>query len=278
MLTGELRSKIDSIWNDFWSGGLANPLQVIEQITFLIFIKRLDEMQEVDERKATMLNRPLERRIFPAGVDEKGEPWENLRWSRFKNFAGPEMFRTVDERVFPFLRGLNGNGGEYAKHMRDARFQIPSPQLLTKVVEKLDKIDMGDRDTKGDVYEYMLAKIASAGQNGQLRTPRHIIALMVELMQPKPEDVICDPAAGTCGFLVQAGEYSRHMREVKRLSFWCPPIDLQRAFAARVAEIDDIKDSHRAHLEKLDALFAALQHRAFRGDLTENVQPAHALA
>ncbi|WP_294542027.1 class I SAM-dependent DNA methyltransferase [uncultured Rhodoblastus sp.] len=209
MLTGELRSKIDSIWNDFWSGGLANPLQVIEQITFLIFIKRLDEMQEVAERKATMLNRPLERRIFPEGADEKGEPWENLRWSRFKNFAGPEMFRTVDERVFPFLRGLNGDGGEYAKHMRDARFQIPSPQLLTKVVEKLDHVDMGDRDTKGDVYEYMLAKIASAGQNGQFRTPRHIIALMVELMQPRPEDVICDPAAGTCGFLVAAGEYLR---------------------------------------------------------------------
>lgn len=209
MLTGELRNKIDAIWNDFWSGGLANPLQVIEQITFLIFIKRLDEMQEVDERKANMLGRPLERRIFPEGVDAKGEPNENMRWSRFKNFAAPEMFCTIDERVFPFLRALNGAGGEYAKHMRDARFQIPSPQLLAKVVDKLDKIDMGDRDTKGDVYEYMLAKIASAGQNGQFRTPRHIIALMVELMQPKPEDVICDPAAGTCGFLVAAGEYLR---------------------------------------------------------------------
>ncbi|HKN30238.1 MAG TPA: class I SAM-dependent DNA methyltransferase [Roseiarcus sp.] len=209
MLTGDLRNKIDAIWNDFWSGGLSNPLQVIEQITYLIFIKRLDEMQEVEERKANMLGRPLERRIFPEGVDEKGEPYENLRWSRFKNFAAPEMFRTLDERVFPFLRALNGQGGAYAQHMRDARFQIPSPQLLAKVVDKLDKIDMGDRDTKGDVYEYMLAKIATAGQNGQFRTPRHIIALMVELTQPKPEDVICDPAAGTCGFLVAAGEYLR---------------------------------------------------------------------
>lgn len=209
MLTGELRNKIDAIWNDFWSGGLSNPLQVIEQITYLIFIKRLDEMQEVEERKANMLGRPLERRIFPEGADKSGHPYEELRWSRFKHFAGPKMFEILETRVFPFLRGLNGNGGAYAKHMRDARFQIPSPQLLTKVVEKLDKIDMGDRDTKGDLYEYMLAKIATAGQNGQFRTPRHIIALMVELTQPKPEDIICDPAAGTCGFLVAAGEYLR---------------------------------------------------------------------
>jgi type I restriction enzyme M protein len=209
MLTGELRGKIDGVWNDFWSGGLANPLQVIEQITFLIFIKRLDEMQELEERRATTLRRKLERRIFPEGADDRGEPYENLRWSRFKHFAGPEMFRIVDEHVFPFIRSLNGDGGAYARHMRDARFQIPSAQLLAKVVDKIDKIDMGDRDTKGDVYEYMLAKIASAGQNGQFRTPRHIIALMVELAQPRPEDTICDPAAGTCGFLVASGEYLR---------------------------------------------------------------------
>ena len=183
MLTGELRNQIDGIWNDFWSGGLANPLQVIEQITYLIFIKRLDEMQEVEERKATTLGTPLERRIFPDGKDERGEPYENLRWSKFKHFEPREMFRIVDEHVFPFLRALNGNGSAYARHMRDARFQMPSPALLDKVVDKLDKLDMGDRDTKGDVYEYMLAKIASAGQNGQFRTPRHIIATMVELVQ-----------------------------------------------------------------------------------------------
>ena len=215
MLTGELRGKIDAIWNDFWSGGLANPLQVIEQITYLIFIKRLDEMQEVEERKANTLKRQLERRIFPEGKDARGEPYEKMRWSRFKNFAGPEMFRIVDEHVFPFIRALSGDGGAYAGHMRDARFQIPSAQLLAKVVDKIDKLDMGDRDTKGDVYEYMLAKIASAGQNGQFRTPRHIIALMVELTQPRPEDTICDPAAGTCGFLVEAGEYlRRHHRKL----------------------------------------------------------------
>jgi len=209
MLTGELRNQIDGIWNDFWSGGLANPLQVIEQITYLIFIKRLDEMQELEERKATTLGSPIERRIFPEGADERGEPYANLRWSRFKHFAGPEMFRIVDEHVFPFIRALNGEGTSYARHMRDARFQIPGPALLAKVVDKLDKLDMGDRDTKGDVYEYMLAKIATAGQNGQFRTPRHIIATMVELVEPKPDDVICDPAVGTCGFLVACGEYLR---------------------------------------------------------------------
>jgi hypothetical protein len=209
MLTGELRNQIDSIWNDFWSGGLANPLQVIEQITYLIFIKRLDEMQELEERKANTLGKPIERIIFPQGKDESGEPYANLRWSHFKHFAGPEMFRIVDEHVFPFIRELKDAGTSYARHMRDARFQIPGPALLAKVVDKLDKLDMGDRDTKGDVYEYMLAKIATAGQNGQFRTPRHIIATMVELVEPKPEDVICDPACGTCGFLVAAGEYLR---------------------------------------------------------------------
>jgi type I restriction enzyme M protein len=209
MLTGELRNQIDGIWNDFWSGGLANPLQVIEQITYLIFIKRLDDMQQVEELKSTTLGEPLERRIFPKGKDDRGVPYENMRWSKFKNFEPREMFRIVDEHIFPFIRALNGAGSAYAQHMRDARFQIPSPALLAKVVDKLDKLDMRSRDTKGDLYEYMLAKIATAGRNGQFRTPRHIIAMMVELVAPKPEDVICDPAVGTCGFLVAAAEYLR---------------------------------------------------------------------
>lgn len=209
MLTGELRNQIDGIWNDFWSGGLPNPLQVIEQITYLIFIKRLDDMQQVEELKSMTLGEPLERRIFPKGKDDRGVPYENMRWSKFKNFEPREMFRIVDEHIFPFIRALNGAGSAYAQHMRDARFQIPSPALLAKVVDKLDKLDMRSRDTKGDLYEYMLAKIATAGQNGQFRTPRHIIATMVELVAPKPEDVLCDPACGTCGFPVAVGEYLR---------------------------------------------------------------------
>jgi type I restriction enzyme M protein len=188
---------------------LSGRSQVIEQITYLIFIKRLDEMQQVAELRATTLGEPLERRIFPEGNDERGEPFENLRWSRFKNFEPRRMFEIVDEHMFPFLRGLNGAGSAYAQHMRDARFAIPTPALLAKAVDKLDKLDMGARDTKGDVYEYMLSKIATAGQNGQFRTPRHIIAMMTELVAPTPEDVMCDPACGTCGFPIAVSEYLR---------------------------------------------------------------------
>jgi type I restriction enzyme M protein len=210
MLTGEIRSQIDSIWNDFWSGGVSNPLSVIEQITYLLFIKRLDELQTVEERKAAQLKIPMERRLFPDGKDERGRPYEDLRWARFKSFEAREMFKVVDEHVFPFLRTLGGEGSAFSEHMKDARLGIPTPALLAKAVEKLDAVRMDDRDTKGDVYEYMLGKIANTGQNGQFRTPRHIIALMVALTEPTPTDIICDPAAGTCGFLVAAGEYLRH--------------------------------------------------------------------
>ncbi|MCB1958853.1 MAG: SAM-dependent DNA methyltransferase, partial [Rhodocyclaceae bacterium] len=133
----------------------------------------------------------------------------NFRWSRFKNLEARQMFETVSDHVFPWLRAMGGEGSTYATHMKDARFTIPTPQLLAKVVDLLDKVPMEDRDTKGDLYEYMLGKIASAGQNGQFRTPRHIIQLMVELIAPKPDDIICDPACGTAGFLVAAGEYIR---------------------------------------------------------------------
>lgn len=226
MLVGEIRNQIDGIWNDFWSGGVSNPLSVMEQLTYLLFIKRLDELQKAEEHKATTLNKPIERCIFPEGRDGRGGPelqklggelYENLRWSRFKDSEPREMFRIVDEHVFPFIREKVATEGAVAQHMKEARFAIPTPALLAKVVDKLDHVAMADRDTKGDVYEYMLGKIASAGQNGQFRTPRHIINLMVALMEPKPSDVICDPAAGTCGFLVGAGEHLReHHPEIFR--------------------------------------------------------------
>jgi type I restriction enzyme M protein len=209
MLTGDIRKQIDSIWNDFWAGGVANPLSVMEQMTYLLFIKRLDELHTLEERKSQTLKIPMERCIFPEGKDEKGRPYGDLRWSRFKNFEPREMMEVVDEHVFPFLRTLGAEGSSYGHHMRDARLGFSNPALLAKVVEKLDRIPMEDRDTKGDAYEYMLSRIASAGQNGQFRTPRHIIKLMVELTEPQPTDVICDPASGTCGFLVAAGEYLR---------------------------------------------------------------------
>ena len=217
MLTGEIRSQIDQIWNAFWSGGISNPLEVIEQITYLLFLKRLDDLQSLEEDKANRLKKPVERRIFPEGDDPRGRPYESLRWSRFKHFESKEMYVVVADHVFPFLRTLGGDDSTYAHHMKDARFTIPTSQLLVKVVDMLDKVPMEDRDTKGDLYEYMLGKIASAGQNGQFRTPRHIIRLMVEMMAPGPRDVICDPACGTAGFLVAAGEYVReHHAEMLR--------------------------------------------------------------
>jgi type I restriction enzyme M protein len=209
MLTGPIRTQVDQMWNAFWSGGVSNPLAVIEQVTYLLFIKRLDDLHTLEENKARTLNRPMDRRIFPEGTDPKGKPYEDLRWSRFKNFDARVMMEIVDEHVFPFLRTLGEQGSSYGTHMKDARLGFSNAGLLSKVVDLLDKIPMDDRDTKGDLYEYMLGKIASAGTNGQFRTPRHIINLMVNLMAPSPEDVICDPAAGTCGFLVAAGEYLR---------------------------------------------------------------------
>jgi len=214
MITGEIRSQVDRIWDSFWSGGISNPMDVIGQITYLLFIRRLDDLHTLEENRANRLNIPMERRIFPQGNDTKGRPYEDFRWSRFKHFAPADMFTVVGEHIFPFLReGLArqlGNGDStYAHHMKDARFTIPTPALLAKVVDMLDEVPMDDRDTKGDIYEYMLAKIATAGQNGQFRTPRHIIRLMVELTAPQPNDIICDPACGTAGFLVVAGDYLR---------------------------------------------------------------------
>ncbi len=217
MLTGTIRSQIDALWNAFWTGGISNPLEVIEQITYLLFLKRLDDLHTLEENKSTRLKKPMERRVFPEGKDAKKRKYDDLRWSRFKHFAPKEMFEVINDHVFPFLRTLGGDGSTYAHHMKDARFTIPTPALLAKVVDMIDQVPMEDRDTKGDLYEYMLGKIASAGANGQFRTPRHIIQLMVEMTAPQPKDAICDPACGTGGFLVAAGEYLRdHHPEILR--------------------------------------------------------------
>jgi type I restriction enzyme M protein len=209
VITGAIKSQIDQIWNAFWSGGISNPLEVIEQITYLLFLRRLDDLHTLEEHRSARLKQPMARRVFPEGHDPRGRPYADMRWSRFKHFAPAEMHTVVGEHVFPFLRTLGGDDSTYAHHMKDARFTIPTPALLAKVVDLLDNVPMEDRDTKGDLYEYMLGKIASAGQNGQFRTPRHIIRLMVEMTAPQPTDVICDPACGTAGFLVLAGEHVR---------------------------------------------------------------------
>lgn len=208
MITGELKSKIDKIWDDFWTGGISNPLLVIEQFTYLIFIKQLDDRQIRMEKEANLLGIAMEKPIY----SEKQSP---LRWSNFKNKDPEVMFdlftkpqRDLDDiTAFDFIKTIGAKGGEFARFMKGAIFMIQSPKLLDKVVQQIDALPLDNRDTKGDLYEYMLSKIAEAGTNGQFRTPRHIIDMMVQMADVKPDDIICDPACGTAGFLVAAGEY-----------------------------------------------------------------------
>lgn len=204
MLTGELRNQVDQVWNVFWTGGISNPLEVIEQLTYLLFIKRLDEMHTLRENKANRLKQPIENPIFSPNQ-------QTYRWSHFKNLEPRQMYNLIVDEVFPFMKGMGGEASAFAKHMRDARFTLPPEKagLLARAVDMLDHIQMEDRDTKGDLYEYMLSKLATAGQNGQFRTPRHIIKLMVAMAAPRPQDVLCDPTCGTAGFLVASDEFLR---------------------------------------------------------------------
>lgn len=203
MLNQSLKTQIDKIWTTFWSGGISNPLTVIEQITYLLFIRRLDELQIREEKKATLLGIPIANPIYQPDDQQ-------LRWSVFKDMDAEtmfEQFRKIDG-VFDFMKNKGASkDSAFNKYMKGATFMIPTPRLLQLVVDMLSAVDMNDRDTKGDVYEYLLSKIASAGTNGQFRTPRHIIRMMVEMTNPTPEDIICDPSAGTSGFLVKAAEY-----------------------------------------------------------------------
>lgn len=204
MLTGELRSNVDKIWETFWTGGITNPLEVIEQFTYLLFIKGLDEVETIKESEAEILGIDFDR-IFP-------EDKQYLRWSKFSNEGDAEkMYEIVQTEVFPFIKNLHGNKeSAYSKYMGDAIFKIPTPLMLSKIVDGVNNIKFDkEKDTKGDLYEYLLSKVATAGTNGQFRTPRHIIDMIVNLMKPTPEDVIVDPAAGSAGFLVSSQEYLR---------------------------------------------------------------------
>ncbi len=210
-ITGEIRNQVDQVWLTFYSGGIANSLEVIEQITYLLFIKRLDEIHTLRERKANRFNTPIEDPIYTPAQ-------EHLRWSRFKNLAPKAMYDTIVDEVFPFIKSLGNEESAFAKHMKDARFTLPPEKagLVAKVVDMIDKIPMEDRDTKGDLYEYMLSKLSEAGYSGAFRTPRHIVKMMVNLVQPVPGDTICDPACGTAGFLVSAAEYlQEHFSEIR---------------------------------------------------------------
>lgn len=204
MITGELRSKVDKIWETFWTGGLTNPLEVIEQFTYLLFIKGLDDVETKNEAEAVLLGFEPER-IFSDNEQE-------LRWSKFSNEGNAQkMYDIVQNKVFPFIKNLHGNKeSAYAKYMGDAIFKIPTPLMLSKIVDGINGIEFKkENDTKGDLYEYLLSKLSSAGTNGQFRTPRHIIDMIVKLMKPTPEDIIVDPAAGSAGFLVSSQQYLR---------------------------------------------------------------------
>lgn len=207
MITGELRNKIDRIWETFWTGGITNPLDVIEQFTYLLFIKQLDDVETTKENEANFLGVPFES-LFPGDCQQ-------YRWSKFKNLgSAEEMYDIVLNGVFPFIKNLHQDGDSaYSRYMGDAIFKIPTASMLTKIVDGIDGLELGDADSKGDLYEYLLSKVATAGTNGQFRTPRHIIKMMVDLVQPQPEDTIIDPAMGSAGFLIESQAYLREHHE-----------------------------------------------------------------
>ena len=233
MITGAIKNKVDKIWTDIWAGGITNPLTVIEQLTYLMFIRSLDEKELETEEYENMTGGELDK-IFPQTPSGQA-----MRWSKFKDRDPREIFDLISLRVFTAIKNFmngklpdfsatgemievddNENGSEedtaFSRYMSDAMFLIPTPQVLQKIITGLEDLyenDISDMDMQGDLYEYMLGKLSTAGQNGQFRTPRHIIKMMVELVQPTPDDIICDPACGTSGFLVAAAEYIREHYE-----------------------------------------------------------------
>lgn len=216
MLTGEIRNKVDKIWTDIWAGGITNPITVIEQLTYLMFIRSLDEKELENESFEAISGQPMPK-IFPQ--DEEGQL---MRWSKFKTMDARIIYDIVGTKVFPFIKTLNGeDSSAFSRYMQDAMFLIPTPQVLQKIITGLDELyeyDIKDLDMQGDLYEYMLGKLSTSGQNGQFRTPKHIRDMMVRLLAPTPNDKICDPACGTAGFLVSSAEYIREKYEAEMTS------------------------------------------------------------
>lgn len=213
MITGEIKNRIDGIWDAFWTGGITNSITILEQMTYLFFMKMLDDAQLKKEATAAVFGVEVADPVFGKDMwhnpeTDKDIPYETLRWNVFKNYEPTKMFNTVRNDVFPFIKNLNNSSSSsYSKFMKDAVFMLQNPRTLLKVVDGIDGLDMCDRDAMGDVYEYVLGKMAASGTNGQFRTPRHIIRMMVELMKPTLKDVICDPAMGSAGFIVESAKY-----------------------------------------------------------------------
>lgn len=220
MITGELKNRIDSLWEIFWTGGLTNPLDVIEQMTYLMFIHDLDDADNTHAKESAMLGLPYES-VFAKEVKlgDRTIDGTQLKWSAFHDFPADRMYPVMQEMVFPFIKNLHADkDSAYSKYMGDAIFKIPTPLMLSKVVDAMDDLyeqmsRLQDTDARGDVYEYLLSKLSTAGVNGQFRTPRHIIRMMVEMMQPTADDTICDPSCGTAGFLVASEEWLRENRK-----------------------------------------------------------------
>ncbi len=213
MITGEIKNRIDGIWDAFWTGGITNSITILEQMTYLFFMKMLDDAQLKKEATAAVFGVEVADPVFGKDMwhnpeTDKDVPYETLRWNVFKNYEPTKMFNTVRNDVFPFIKNLNNSSSSsYSKFMKDAVFMLQNPRTLLKVVDGIDGLDMNNRDAMGDVYEYVLGKMAASGTNGQFRTPRHIIRMMVELMKPTLKDVICDPAMGSAGFIVESAKY-----------------------------------------------------------------------
>ena len=225
MITGELKNKVDSIWDTIWTGGISSPITVLEQITYLMFMKLLDDNQLKQEANANALGIKLKNRVFEEGICVISEnprvetDYKNLRWHEFHNFEPGAMFNNIQTYVFPFIKQIgSGKDTAFSRYMKDTVFLIPTAKVLAKVVDGIDAMDMNNKDIMGDVYEYLLGKIAAAGENGQFRTPRHIINMMVRLMKPTLKDKILDPAMGSAGFLLEASNYitANYSRELMR--------------------------------------------------------------
>lgn len=213
MITGEIKNRIDTIWDAFWTGGITNSITILEQMTYLFFMKMLDDAQRTKEANANAFGVEVKDPTFKGGMwhnpdTDREVPYSELRWNTFKNMDIEAMYRTISRDAFVFIKNLNtGKESAYSRFMANATFLIQNPRTLEKIVKNIDDLDMNNRDTMGDVYEYVLGKMAASGNNGQFRTPRHIIRMMVELMQPKVTDTICDPAMGSAGFIVESAKY-----------------------------------------------------------------------
>ena len=232
MITGRLKNDIDKLWEEFWTGGITNPLTVIEQISFLMFARLLDVTETRNEKRAERTKKPF-KAVF-------GPKQQHMRWSQFRHVKAEQMLKVVRDEVFPHFRSLNG-GTTFGEYMADAQLMIQKPSLLVSAVNMIEALPITEGDSKGDLYEYLLSKLTTAGINGQFRTPRHIIRFMVEMLDPKPTETVGDPACGTAGFLVGVMSYM--------LEKYSSPKGIYVAEGGERVYTGDKLEPHREHIQ-----------------------------